>query len=88
MMLPYLCYGSREIIFLTRSASPSLLMPIELSSLMIRFKQKYISLISSFSFIAKEIYSFKTRQCFCSRTLDVSSWSSCNFSQILLAVLI
>jgi hypothetical protein len=27
MMLPYLCCGSREIIFLTMSASPSLLMP-------------------------------------------------------------
>jgi hypothetical protein len=30
------------------SASPSLLMPIELSSLMIRFKREYISLIGSF----------------------------------------
>jgi hypothetical protein len=38
MMLPYLCCGSKEIIFLPMSASPSLLMPIELSSLMIRFK--------------------------------------------------
>jgi hypothetical protein len=55
--------------------------------LMIRFKQEYISLTRSLSFIAKELYSFKTRQCFCSHTLDVASWSSCNFSQITLAVL-
>ena len=35
MMLSYLRCGSREIIFLIMSASPSLLMPIELSSLII-----------------------------------------------------
>jgi hypothetical protein len=40
MMLLYLCCGSREIIFLTMSASPSLLMPIELSTLMIKFKRE------------------------------------------------
>ena len=55
MMLPYLYYGSREMIFLTMSASPSLLLPIELSSLITRFKQEYMSLTSSFSFKAKEL---------------------------------
>jgi hypothetical protein len=63
-----------------------LLIQIELSSLIIKFKREYMSLTSSFSFIAKELYSFKTRQSFCSQTLDVSSWSLCNFSQISLAV--
>ena len=58
----------------------------ELSSLMIRFKREYMSLTSSSSLIAKVLYSFKTRQCFCSWTFDVPSWSSCNFSQISLAV--
>jgi hypothetical protein len=55
MMLPYLCCGSREIIFLAMSASPSLLMPMELSSFMIRFKREYMSLTSSFYFMAKEL---------------------------------
>jgi hypothetical protein len=31
---------------------------------MIRFKREYMSLTSSFSFMAKELYSFKIRQCF------------------------
>src|SRR5688572_19235666 len=34
---PIFCCGSREIIFLIMSVSPSLIIPIELSSLMIRF---------------------------------------------------
>jgi hypothetical protein len=53
MMLPYYCCGSRDIIFLTMSTSPSL--PIELSSLMVRFKREYMSLTSSISFMAKEL---------------------------------
>jgi hypothetical protein len=53
MILPYLCYGSREINFLIMIASPSLLIPIELSSLMIRFKREYMSLTSSLFFMAK-----------------------------------
>jgi predicted branched-subunit amino acid permease len=73
MIIPYLCCGSREMIFLTMSASPSLLILIEFSSLITKFKQVYMSLTSLFSFIAKELYSFKTRQCLCSRTLDVPS---------------
>jgi hypothetical protein len=72
------------MIFLIVSALPSLLVPIELSLLITRFKQEYMSLTILFSFIAKELYSFKTRQCFFSWTLDVPSWSSCNLSQISL----
>jgi hypothetical protein len=53
MMPLYLCCGSKEMIFLTMSASPSLLIPIELSSLITRFKREYMSLTSSFYFIAK-----------------------------------
>jgi hypothetical protein len=64
MLLPYFYYGSREMIFLTMSASSSLLMSIELSSLITRFKHEYTSLTTSFSFIAKELYSFKARQYF------------------------
>jgi hypothetical protein len=86
MMLPYLRCGRREMIFLTMSTSPSLLISIELISLIVRFKLEYISLTSSISFIWKELYSFKSRQCFCSHTFDVPSWSSCNFSQISLAL--
>jgi hypothetical protein len=63
-MLPYFRCDSREMTFLTMSASPSLLIPIELVSLMIRFKREHVSLTSSLSFIVKELYSFKTRQCF------------------------
>jgi hypothetical protein len=54
MMLPYFCCDRREMIFRTISASPSLLIPIELRSLTIRFKWEYISLTSSFSFIIKK----------------------------------
>jgi hypothetical protein len=36
-------------------STSSLLIPIELSLLMIRFKREYISLTSSFSFKAKEL---------------------------------
>jgi hypothetical protein len=36
-----------------------------------------MSLISSFYFMAKELYSFKTRQCFCSWTLDVPVGGLC-----------
>jgi hypothetical protein len=53
MMLPYLCCGSMEVIFLTIIASLSLLMPTELSSLTTRFKREYISSTSTFYFMVK-----------------------------------
>jgi hypothetical protein len=55
------------MIFLTMSVSLSLLIPIDLSSLITRFKREDVSLTSSFSFVAKELYSFKVRQCFAHR---------------------
>jgi hypothetical protein len=52
--------------------------PVALSSLTIRFKCEYMSFTSSFGCIVK--------QCFCSWTLLDPSWSSCNFSKILFAL--
>jgi hypothetical protein len=62
MMLPYFCCGNRKMIFFTMLTT--LFMLIEFSLLIIRFNRENIYLTSLLSFIVKELYSFKSKQCF------------------------
>ena len=50
-----------------------------------QIQREYISITSSLSFIAKELYSFKTRQCFCSWTLDIAVMELIQFQPNLIS---